>query len=147
MRVYPPVPFNARTANKNTTLPCGGGPDGKSPIFVRKGQRVIFSSWATHRNKAVFGEDAGEFIPERWEDLTAESLMGYFPFNSGPRACPGQKIALMQASYVAVRLLQTFSSFKSGDDKPWMEKFGLNLSNANGCVVKVVKDESYQFVV
>lgn len=108
--------------------------------MIRKGQRVVFSSWATHRSKSNFGEDAHEYIPERWEDLTADSLMGYFPFNSGPRACPGQKIALMQASFVTVRLLQNFSSIKPGDDKPWVEHFGLNLSNDNGCVVEVTKD-------
>jgi len=90
MRLYPPVPFNAKIANKDTTLPCGGGADGTASILVKKGQRVIFSSWNSHRNFKIFGEDEHEFRPERWEHLTA-AAPGYIPFNSGPRACPGRK--------------------------------------------------------
>lgn len=90
MRVYPPVPFNARTANRDTWLPTGGGPDGNSSVLIKKGARVIFSSWATHRSKESFGNDAEEFRPERWENLKAET-MGFIPFNLGPRACPGRK--------------------------------------------------------
>ena len=37
------------------------------------------------------GEDPQEFRPERWEHLKAEELVGYVPFNSGPRAYPGRK--------------------------------------------------------
>ena len=42
MRVYPPVPFNARVANKDTILPHGGGADGESNVLVQKGQ-IVFS--------------------------------------------------------------------------------------------------------
>lgn len=30
LRLYPLIPFNGRTAQKDTTLPRGGGPDGLS---------------------------------------------------------------------------------------------------------------------
>jgi len=137
MRVYPPVPFNARTANKDTTLPLGGGPDGNSSVFIKKGQRVVFSSWATHRSHNLFGKDAHEFIPERWESLTSESLIGFFPFNAGPRACPGQQYALAEASYIAIRMLQTFPKIKNCDFRPWKEHLGLNLSNENGVFIEL----------
>ena len=90
MRIYTPVPFNARKASKDTVLPRGGGSDGMSPVVVGKGDRLVFSSWSTHRSMKAFGEDANEFIPERWESLSDE-LVGYIPFNLGPRACPGRK--------------------------------------------------------
>lgn len=67
LRVYPVVPINARYANKDTTLPRGGGPDGESPIFVPKGSSVDFSVHVMHRRKDIWGEDADEFKPERWE--------------------------------------------------------------------------------
>lgn len=51
----------------------------------------MFSTWATHRSKASFGDDALDFRPERWEGLKGEALLGFVPFNSGPRACPGRK--------------------------------------------------------
>ncbi|KAI0145341.1 putative cytochrome P450 oxidoreductase/alkane hydroxylase [Xylariaceae sp. FL1272] len=134
MRVYPPVPFNARTANRDTYLPAGGGPDGEAGVLVAKGQRVVFSSWGSHRSLENFGEDAHNFRPERWEKLQAESL-GFIPFNLGPRACPGQHFAMIQASYIATRLIQTFSHVESRDSRAWKEHLGLNLSNANGTKV------------
>lgn len=91
MRVCPPVPLNARVANKETILPHGGGLDGASKVFVRKGQRVAFSTWAAHRSTRAFGDDAHEFRPERWEHLKGDAL-GFVPFNSGPRVCPGRKL-------------------------------------------------------
>ena len=90
MRVFPPVPFNAKKANTDTWLPVGGGPDGNSNVFVPKGNLVIFSSWGSHRRVQTFGDDAEDFRPSRWEDLNIEA-QGYIPFNIGPRACPGRK--------------------------------------------------------
>ena len=89
MRVYPPVPFNARVANKDTILPHGGGADGESNVLVQKGQVVFFSTWSTHRSTRSFGDYANEFRPERWEYLKGEAL-GFIPFSSGPRVCPGR---------------------------------------------------------
>lgn len=54
---------------EDTILPTGGGPDGKSPIFVPEGTMVSFSIMTLHRRKDLWGEDAEEFRPERWEGL------------------------------------------------------------------------------
>ena len=67
LRLYPVVPGNARSAVVDTILPLGGGEDGKSPIFIPKGQIVQYSVYAMHRRKDLYGEDAEEFKPERWE--------------------------------------------------------------------------------
>lgn len=40
LRLYPVVPFNFRSALKDTTLPHGGGPDGNSPIGILKGTPI-----------------------------------------------------------------------------------------------------------
>lgn len=63
------MPTNGRMAIKDTTLPVGGGPDGKSPIFIKKGQIVMYHVYVMHRRKDLYGEDAEEFKPERWETL------------------------------------------------------------------------------
>ena len=44
LRLFPPVPLNNRTVTKTTMLPTGGGPDGESPILVRKGELVVPTS-------------------------------------------------------------------------------------------------------
>ncbi|KAM7205418.1 Cytochrome P450, partial [Naviculisporaceae sp. PSN 640] len=109
LRLYPPVPLNNREAIRTTILPTGGGPDGTSPIMVRKGELVVFSQYVNTRMKSLFGEDAYNFRPERWETGELDDVgWGYFPFNGGPRQCLGEDFALMEISYTIIRLLQTF---------------------------------------
>ena len=97
LRLFPPVPFNSRTANKNTVLPSGGGLDGSSKIVVEKGALVVYSTWASHRISDAFGETFDAFAPERWEKLGAHPP-GFMPFNGGPRVCPGREYYLSISS-------------------------------------------------
>ncbi|KAF9776193.1 hypothetical protein IL306_005667 [Fusarium sp. DS 682] len=89
LRLFPVVPVNMRQALRDTSLPVGGGIDGKSPIFVAKGQVVDFSVFVLHRTKEYWGDDAEEFRPERWEGR--KFGWDYLPFNGGPRICLGRK--------------------------------------------------------
>ena len=133
LRLYPAIPTNARFANKNTTIPVGGGPDGKSPIFIPKGGTVVYSTFSMHRDKKLYGEDAEEFRPERWETLRVG--WGYLPFNGGPRICVGQQFALTEAGYTIVRLVQKFERIESRDPRSWFENLHLTLSPGNGVKV------------
>lgn len=67
LRLCPPVATNSRASNKDTVLPRGGGPDGKQPILVPKGTSVRWSLYSMHRDKNIYGSDADEFRPERWD--------------------------------------------------------------------------------
>jgi hypothetical protein len=40
LRLHPVVPVNSREAIEDTTLPLGGGPDGRAPLFIGKGSVV-----------------------------------------------------------------------------------------------------------
>jgi len=94
LRLQPPVPLNFRVANKDTTLPVGGGPSGKSPVYVRKGCLVAYSVYAMHRRTDFYGPDAHTFRPERWEE-NARRGWEYLPFNGGPRICLGREHLLL----------------------------------------------------
>lgn len=100
LRLYPVIPENSRQAENDTCLPLGGGPDGKSPVFIEKGAVVIWSTYAMHRRTDLFGEDAEEFRPERWLDDAVSGEKGlrvgweYLPFNGGPRICIGRECFL-----------------------------------------------------
>lgn len=89
LRLHPVIPTNAREASKDTILPYGGGKDGNSPLLIKKGNLVMYNIYAMHRDAAVFGPDAEEFVPERWNGLRPG--WGYLPFNGGPRICIGRK--------------------------------------------------------
>ncbi|KAL2039296.1 hypothetical protein N7G274_007964 [Stereocaulon virgatum] len=120
LRLYPSVPVNTRTVHRTTVLPTGGGPDRSSPVLVRKGDNVAYLIYAMHRRKDLYGDDAEEFRPERWEeDLPlyhdeVNASWGYLPFNGGPRVCLGQDFGLTETSYAVVRILQTFPVIRAG---------------------------------
>lgn len=144
LRLYPSVPMNNREAIKTTVLPTGGGPDGNSPILVRKGELVVFSQYVNSRMKSIYGEDADAFRPERWETGELSDIgWAYFPFNGGPRQCLGEDFALMEVSYTLVRLLQAFPVIKPPEGEvvepvgAERQRLTLVLSSADGCRVAV----------
>lgn len=51
LRLYAVAPMNLRVAARDTIIPVGGGPDGKSPAAVKKGQQVLMNTYAMHRRK------------------------------------------------------------------------------------------------
>ncbi|KAK8863031.1 cytochrome P450, partial [Apiospora arundinis] len=136
LRLWPIVPLNGRQAICDTTLPVGGGPDGQSPVFVKKGQNIGFSTYAMHRRKDIWGPDADKFIPERWEDKRPG--WEYLPFNGGPRICIGQQLALTEAGYSIVRLLQCFKEIESTDQSEWREALALACSIDQPVSVRLV---------
>ena len=89
MRLHPVIPTNAREAVVDTTLPFGGGHDGNSPLFIRKGMLIIYNTYAMHRNRDVYGHDADKYVPDRWESVRPG--WDFLPFNGGPRVCIGRK--------------------------------------------------------
>lgn len=113
LRLYPPVPANARVTIRDTTLPVGGGPEGTSPIYVPKGKSVAYFVGAMHRRKDLWGEDANEFCPDRW--IGRKAKWDYLPFSGGPRICLGQQQALTLAGFTIIRLLQKFDGIQPAD--------------------------------
>lgn len=61
-----------------------------------------------HRRKDIFGQDADDFKPERWETQTIPAW-SFLPFNGGPRICPGRKYTQKEAPQLCSMTL-TFSS-------------------------------------
>lgn len=133
LRLYPVVPVNIRMANKDTFLPTGGGPSGDAPLFVPKGGEVWYTVYAMHRLPEIYGPDANEYRPERWEKL--KPGWAYIPFNGGPRICIGQQFALTEAGYTTVRIIQRFQSLESRDPEPFRELLTLTMASKNGTKV------------
>ncbi|KAL8729769.1 MAG: hypothetical protein Q9166_004492 [cf. Caloplaca sp. 2 TL-2023] len=134
LRLYPVFPQMNRVALRDTLLPRGGGPDGKSPIYVRKGTMFDTSFYVLHRQRDIWGDDAEDFMPDRWDSIQP-STWEYQPFGGGPRACVGRQKALTEASYVIMRILREFDRIESRDPQEWSGKVQLTAKNANGCMV------------
>ncbi|KHN97412.1 cytochrome P450 52A12 [Metarhizium album ARSEF 1941] len=133
LRLYPVVPMNVRTALTDTTLPVGGGQDGRSPVFVAKGTDVGYSVFLMHRRKDLWGEDCDVFRPERWE--SRKPGWDFLPFNGGPRICIGQQFALTEIAYVLVRVLQRVDALDGSAAGP--VKHGLTLTDCPADGVKL----------
>ncbi|KAK7516144.1 putative cytochrome 52A4 [Phyllosticta citriasiana] len=124
MRLYPAVPFNVRTALKDTTLPHGGGPDGNSPVGVLKGTPIGYTTLMMQHSPDIYPPISSgfppihTFAPERWESWVPRPWT-FIPFNGGPRICLGQQFARTEMAYTVVRLLQRFEKIECrGDGHP-----------------------------
>jgi len=137
LRLFPPIATNSRTSNKETVLPHGGGADGSQPVLVPAGTSVRWSLYSLHRNKDVYGPDAEEFRPERFDELRLG--WDYIPFHGGPRICIGQQFALTQVAYLLYKFFSVFSDIEAREeDGPFM-KPSITFSFAHGCLVAVRK--------
>ncbi|KAL6841745.1 hypothetical protein ACP4OV_028257 [Aristida adscensionis] len=102
LRLYGPVSQIQRKAGSDLVL---GG--------VRLPENTILTiPIATiHRDKEVWGEDAGEFRPERFGNgvtRAAKHPNALLSFSSGPRSCIGQNFAMIEAKAVVAMILQRF---------------------------------------
>lgn len=90
MRLFPPAWAIGRMSLEEHTL---GG------YTLPKGSLVLASPYITQRDER-FWNDAGKFIPERWESQSikeAGQKYIYFPFGGGTRRCIGEGFAWTEA--------------------------------------------------
>ncbi|OLN97617.1 Pisatin demethylase 2 [Colletotrichum chlorophyti] len=90
-------------------------PEGGATIsgrFFPEGTIVGINTWVQHRNKAVFGQDADHFRPERWltDDEQKLSVMNrnWIPFGMGSRTCLGKNISILEISKLIPRIIRDF---------------------------------------
>ncbi|KAK3127816.1 hypothetical protein QOZ80_7AG0578770 [Eleusine coracana subsp. coracana] len=103
LRLYAPVSLIQRRAGSE--LEVGG-------VRVPEGAILTIPIATIHRDKEVWGEDAGEFRPERFENgvtRAAKHPNALLSFSSGPRSCIGQNFAMIEAKAVVAMVLQKFS--------------------------------------
>lgn len=97
LRLYPTVPMTGREAIRETTIA------GKK---IPKGTTVALCPQAVNRSYEFWGENADQFLPERWIDTDPETgkrspnkhggastNFAQITFLHGPRACIGKDFA------------------------------------------------------
>ncbi|KAJ8062650.1 hypothetical protein OCU04_009172 [Sclerotinia nivalis] len=113
LRLQGPAGCSQRLALKNTILPLGGGPDGKSPLLVEQRDVAALNIWGPNHDKDIWGNDVDEFKPQRFID----KKMGwdFTLFLGGPRICPAQQQVLTQSVYLLVRMTRRFARIENRD--------------------------------
>ncbi|KAJ5546673.1 cytochrome P450 benzoate 4-monooxygenase [Penicillium frequentans] len=88
-------------------------PEGTKPIVIADhtfyaGDVLSVPSYTIHRSTEIWGSDAEEFVPERWENLTARQKAAFIPFSHGPRACVGRNVAEMELLCIVATVFSLF---------------------------------------
>ncbi|PVH99192.1 putative cytochrome P450 oxidoreductase OrdA-like protein [Periconia macrospinosa] len=110
LRLYPTAPAFA-VQPKSTSPEDYPMYLGKEEYIVRQGDALVVLLADVHRDPSVYGDDAGEFRPERMLDEEFNKLPkhAWKPFGSGARRCIGRAFALQEAGIVVALLLQNFN--------------------------------------
>lgn len=128
-----------RMCVKDCILPNGGSTNGEAPIIVKRGTEVNMGFRAMQRDPDLWGQDAAEFRPERWEERELRSTWEYMPFSRGARACPAQRMALLECGYVVVRFLQESEQMENRDSQvEFVEEHRVTMQSRNGVKVALI---------
>lgn len=102
LRLWPPVSGFFRVSRADQVL---GG------YRIPAGQSVFVLAMAAHRDPQVWGPQAEDFDPQRFEPDRAREFPDRFfhPFGTGPRACIGRAFALHEATLLLARILDSYT--------------------------------------
>ncbi|KAH8115664.1 cytochrome P450 [Phellopilus nigrolimitatus] len=152
LRVFPPATQVDRITKKDVVVPLAfplqprdGKPEIKE-VMLKKNTTVIISILGANRSKAIWGDDANEWKPERWlqplpESVARAHLPGVYSqmmtFLGGGRACIGFKFSEMELKLVLSVLLERFV-FAPGPEINW------EMSGLHSPILKNSEDRSPQ---
>ncbi|KAJ7816524.1 cytochrome P450 [Mycena olivaceomarginata] len=133
LRLYPPVtPVMHRETLKDTILPLSEpltGVNGKAmtSIPIPKGTTVYIAVGAANHNRRIWGDDALEFKPERWDNGKAgtrtEQVSGIYgntmTFIGGERSCIGFQFAILEIKIILSVFLRHFKFSVADQSVSW----------------------------
>ncbi|KEH22136.1 putative cytochrome P450 [Medicago truncatula] len=134
LRLYPPIPFEHKSAQKSDVLPSGHR--------VESNTMIVYSLYSVGRVEEIWGEDCLEFKPERW--ISQKGGIVYVPsykfiaFNAGPRSCLGKDISFIEMKMVAIAILLNYH-IQVVEDHPIIPSLSVVLHMKHGLKVNLKK--------
>ncbi|KAC9216382.1 hypothetical protein E3N88_46190 [Mikania micrantha] len=101
--LYPPIAALGRMIHEETKI---------ENLILPSGSHLMLHLMLLHYDANLWGDDANEFNPERFDEGVSKATKGqaiYFPFGGGPRICVGQAFAMLEAKLALVMILRHFS--------------------------------------
>ncbi|KAI0336186.1 cytochrome P450 [Cubamyces sp. BRFM 1775] len=119
LRLHTPVAFTLRAADRDDVIPVSEPFVDRQghvqrEIRIGKGNRIIIAILALNQSKAIWGDDALEFRPERWADPPKEAAdvpgvwSNMMTFSGGPRACIGFRFSIAELKALIFTLVRAF---------------------------------------
>ena len=105
LRLFPPVSLTVRECVKDTVV---------AGELIPKGTAVMLPPWAVNAAIDSWGEDALEFVPERWLEGSigheSRSNFSFMTFLHGPRSCIGERFARAELAYLVIAWVTAFDT-------------------------------------
>ncbi|KAH0614630.1 uncharacterized protein H6S33_000266 [Morchella sextelata] len=128
LRIYPPVRLTARHAAEDTTL---------GDQFIPKGAHIVLVPYAINRSKELWGEDADQFRPDRWNEGQGESNYAFLTFLAGPRGCIGNVFAKLEFKCLLAAMIGKFAFVEAEEGREIVVKGGITAKPSGGIPLKV----------
>ena len=74
------------------------------------GTSLSVPAYTIHHSKELWGKDADDFVPERWDEkrITQKQRDSFIPFSYGPRSCVGRNVAEMELKCIVATVFRNF---------------------------------------
>lgn len=110
-------------------------------VHVPRGTPILVLNGHVGSQEQNFA-NADEFRPERWLETDerrdgAHKPSGFMPFGSGPRYCPGRKLAMLQIKMVTAMLCRDFEISRPADAAPAVDVY--NFTAGPDCVLALMR--------
>ncbi|KJZ79690.1 Benzoate 4-monooxygenase [Hirsutella minnesotensis 3608] len=76
--------------------------------YYPPGTILSVPTYTIHHSKEIWGEDADDFKPERWEVATPRQKTAFIPFSHGPRSCVGRNVAELEMKLIAATWVRRY---------------------------------------
>ena len=140
LRLTPSLYFFPRRATADTWIETTAG----NKLWIPKGTHILLDVWHANRHDDHWGVSitsypALDFVPERWETLTAQDRTAkellHFGFGHGPRFCPGKHLGQLEVALVVGAFVKLFQFKAVNRENP--ARAGVSTKPADGVLLEM----------
>lgn len=106
------VPLGTASTKSDKNNPYPVTPDGITlhGHTFPPGTTLSVPAYTIHHSKAIWGDDADDFNPDRWAEgaITEKQRGAFIPFSYGPRACVGRNVAEMELALIVATVFRRY---------------------------------------